>query len=118
MAKICITVAFICFTLLVLPELSSSRYLLVDLDGSPDMAPGMNVTTVGPEMPEPEEEPIDNSEPETLPEDDEEGVIPEQEQKPTNVGYRGRSLNLNLTQSLNATGYRICRSIECYRSSI
>ena len=108
MAKICITMAFICFTLLVQPDLSNSRYLLVELDGLPDMDPGMDVTTEGPEMPEPVKEQIDDLEPETLPEDDEEGVIPEQEQKPTNVGYRGRSLNLNLTQSLIAAegGYR------------
>ena len=52
MAKICITMAFICLTLLVLPNLSNSRYLLVELDGSPDMDPGMDVTTEGPEMPE------------------------------------------------------------------
>ena len=56
--------AFICFTLSVLPNLSNSRYLLVEL------------------------EPIDDLEPETLPEDDEEGVMPEQEQKPTHVGSR------------------------------
>ena len=56
--------AFICFTLLVLPNLSNSRYLLVEL------------------------ELIDDLEPETLPEDDEDGVMPEQEQKPTHVGSR------------------------------
>ena len=55
MAKICITIAFIYFTLLVLPNLSNSRYVLVELDGSPDMDPGMDLTSEGPEMPEPEE---------------------------------------------------------------
>ena len=44
--------AFICLTLLVLPNLSNSRYLLVELDSSPDIDPGMDVTTEGPEMPE------------------------------------------------------------------
>ena len=83
--------AFICFTLLVLPNSSNSRYLLVELNDSPDiyvdadyrtmnpgyrnMDPGMDVTTEGPEMPEPEEEPTDDLEPETLPEDDDEGAI-------------------------------------------
>ena len=62
--------AFICFTLLVLPNSSNSRYLLVELDGSPDMDPGMDVTTEEPGMPEPEEEPTDDLEPEPLPEDD------------------------------------------------
>ena len=47
MAKICITMAFICFTLLVLPNLSNSRYLLVELDGSADMDPGMDIATGG-----------------------------------------------------------------------
>ena len=70
MAKICITMAFICFTLLVLPNSSNSRYLLVELDGSTDMDPGMDVTTEEPGMPEPEEEPTDDLEPEPLPEDD------------------------------------------------
>ena len=70
MAKICITMAFICFTLLVLLNSSNSRYLLVELDGSPDMDPGMDVTTEEPGMPEPEEELTDDLEPEPLPEDD------------------------------------------------
>jgi len=59
-------------------------------DGSPDMDPGMDVTAEGPEMP-PEEELIDDLEPETLPENDKEGVMPEQEQKPTHVGGGYRS---------------------------
>ena len=46
-AKICITMAFIFFTLLVLPNLSNSRYLLVELDGSPDIDPGMDITARG-----------------------------------------------------------------------
>ena len=68
-AKFFSTIAFNCFTLLVLPDLSSLKNLLVELDGSPDMDPGMGVTTEGPEMPEPEKEPIDDLEPEILPED-------------------------------------------------
>ena len=96
MAKICITMAFICFTLLVLPNLSNSRYLLVEVDSSSDMDRGMDVTTEGPELSEPEEESIDELEPKTLPEDDEEAVMPEQEQTPTHVDSRTLS---NLTQS-------------------
>ena len=65
---------------------------MVELDGSPDMDPGMDVTAEGPEMP-PEEEPIDDLEPETLPENDKEDVMPEQEQKPTHVGGGYRSSN-------------------------
>ena len=101
MAKICITIACICFTLLVLPNLSNSRYVLVTLDSSPDMDPGMDLTTEGPEMPEPEEEPTDYLEPETLPEDYKESVMPEKKQKPTHVGPR---ISGNLTQSLIAAG--------------
>ena len=78
MAKICITMAFICFTLSVLPNLSNSRYLLVEL------------------------EPIDALEPKTLPEDDEKGVMPEQEQEPTHVGSR---ISGNLEDQ--------CRHTEC-----
>ena len=105
MAKICTTMAFICLTLLVLLNLSNSRYLLVELDGSPDMdgyrnGPGMEDTTKEAEILEPEEEPTDDLELEALPEDDEEGVMPEQEQKPTGR----RSLNLNLTQLLDDAG--------------
>jgi len=66
MAKICITMAFICFNLLVLPKVSNSRYLLVELGGSPNMGPGMELATEGPEMSEPEEEPTDDLKPETL----------------------------------------------------
>ena len=116
--------AFICFTLLVLPSLSNSKYLLVELNGLPDkyedadyrnMDPGyrnmdlaMDNTTEGPETPESEEEPTDDLEPETSPEDDEEGDIPEQEQEPSNDGLRGPSLNLDLSQSLVSAelGYR------------
>ena len=66
MPKICITMAFLCFTLLVQPNSikarqdSNSRYLLVELDGSPDMDPRSGVATEEPEMPEPEEEPTDD----------------------------------------------------------
>jgi len=74
MAKICITMAFICFTLLVLPNSSNSRYLLVELDGSPDMDPGMDDVT---DVPMPEDEPADDLETEPLPEDDEEDVVAE-----------------------------------------
>ena len=81
--------------------MSNQRYLLVELDGLPDMDPGMDVTTEGPEMPEPVKEQIDDLEPETLPEDDEEGIMPEQEQKPTHAGSR---ILGNLTQSLIAAG--------------
>ena len=83
MQKICITMAFLCFTLLVQPNSikarqdSNSRYLLVELDGSPDMDPGSDVTTEEPEMPKPEDDfdddfyiSSDDLEPETLPEDD------------------------------------------------
>ena len=101
MAKICINITCICFTLLVLPSSTNSRYLLVELDVSTDMDPGMDVTTEGPEMPEPEEEHIDDLDSETLPEDDEEGIMPEQEQKPTHAGSR---ILGNLTQSLIAAG--------------
>ena len=58
--------AFICFNLLVLPKVSNSRYLLVELGGSPNMGPGMELATEGPEMSEPEEEPTDDLKPETL----------------------------------------------------
>ena len=81
MPKICITMAFLCFTLLVQPNSikarpdSNSRYLLVELAGSPDMDPGSDAATGELEMPEPEEEPTDDFEPETLPEDDDEGTI-------------------------------------------
>ena len=64
--------AFICFTLLVLPNSSNSRYLLVELDGSPDMDPGMDDVT---DVPMPEDEPADDLETEPLPEDDEEDVV-------------------------------------------
>jgi len=84
--------AFICFTLLVLANSSNSRYLLVELDGSPDMGPGMDSTTEENGMPEPEGEPIDDMEPEPLPEDDEEDVMPEEEEKPTR---RPRALHQN-----------------------
>ena len=99
--------ALLCFTLLVQPDSikarpdSNSRYLLVELAGSPDMDPGSDAATGELEMPEPEEEPTDDLEPETLPEDDEEGVMPEQEQKPTHAGSR---ILGNLTQSLIAAG--------------
>ena len=71
--------ALLCFTLLVQldsikaqPD-SNSRYLLIELEGSPNMDPGSDVTTElskVSEMPEAEEEPSDDLEPETLPEDD------------------------------------------------
>ena len=105
MTKTCITIVFICFTLLVLLNSSNSRYLLVELNGSPDVDTGYRIIG-GPKMPKPEEEPTDDSEPESyyylpnLPEDDEEGVMPEQEKEPIKRGYR----NLNLTQSPNAAG--------------
>ena len=107
MTKTCITIVFICFTLLVLFNSSNSRYLLVELNGSPDINVDAGYKIIGgPKMPEPEQEPTDDSEPETyyylpnLPEDDEEGVMPEQEKEPIRRGYR----NLNLTQSPNAAG--------------
>ena len=87
MPKSCVTLAFICFTLLVLPNSSNSRYLLVELDGSPDVGPGMDDTTFAP-MPEPEE---DDLEPEPFPEEDEEDVMPEEEEEPA----RRRSLKHN-----------------------
>ena len=84
MPKSCVTLAFICFTLLVLPNSSNSRYLLVELGGSSNMDPGMDVAlaTGGPEMPEPEDEPSDALESTPLPEDDEEGALPEQDEEP------------------------------------
>ena len=81
MPKIRITVAFLCFILLAQPNSikarpdSDSRYLLVELDGSPDMDPGSGAVTEKSETPELEEEPTDDFEPETLPEDDDEGAI-------------------------------------------
>ena len=93
MAKICITMALICFTLLVLPNSYNSRYLLVEFDGSPDMNPGMDVTTEEPGIPEPEEEKTDDMEPEPLPEDDEEDVMSEKREKPTIKLPQIRSLN-------------------------
>ena len=58
--------AFLCFTILVQPNSikarqdSNSRYLLVELDGSPDKDPGSDVTTEELEIPELEEEPTDD----------------------------------------------------------
>ena len=72
--------AFICFTLLVLPNSSNSKYLLVELDGSPDMGPafpGMDDVTEAADVPMPEDEPADDLETEPLPEDDEEDVVAE-----------------------------------------
>ena len=99
MAKICITIVFICDTLLVLPNSSNSRYLLVEIDGSPDMDPGMDVTTEEPGMPEPEEEPTNDLEPEPLPEDDEEDVMPKKGEKRTFNLPQIRSLNHNAASS-------------------
>ena len=79
--KICTTMAFLCFTLLAQPNSikarpdSNSKYLLVELDGSPDMNPGSDATPDKPDMPEPKEEPTDDLEPETLPEDNDESAI-------------------------------------------
>merc|ERR1719334_1762111 len=100
MSKISITLAFICFTLLVLPNSSNSRYLLVELDGAPDMDPGMDGTTEEPGMPEPEEEPTNDLEPEPLPEDEKEDVMPEKGEKRTFKLPQIRSLNHNATSSL------------------
>ena len=89
MPKSCVTLAFICFTLLVLHNSSNSRYLLVELDGSPNMDPG-NVALTGkaaiggPEISKPEEEPIEAMESEPLAEEDEEGALPEQDVEPSN----------------------------------
>ena len=107
MSKICVTMAFLCFTLLVQPNSikarqdSNSRYLLVELGGSPDMNPGRDVTTEGPEVPEPEEEPTDGLEPETLPDDDRVGFIPEIDEQPA----RRRNLNANAAGAQEG-GYR------------
>ena len=71
--------ALLCFTLLRQPDSikalpdSNSRYLLIELDDSPNMDQGSDVTTELyklPEMPVTQEEPSDDLEPETLPEDD------------------------------------------------
>jgi len=88
MPKICIAMAFICFTLLVLPNSSNSRYLLVELDGSPDMDPGMDDATEVPEMPESEDEPTDDLETEPLPEDDEEDVMAEPRSAAMAAGHK------------------------------
>ena len=80
--------AFICFTLLVLPNSSNSRYLLVELDGSPDMDTGMDDATEVPEMPESEDEPTDDLETEPLPEDDEEEVVPEPRSAAMAAGHK------------------------------
>ena len=75
--------AFLCFILLVQPnsikarQNSNSRYLLIELDGSPDM------------------------EPETLPEEDDEGAMPETEIQPA----RKRNLNANALPAQQG-GYR------------
>ena len=50
MAKICATLALICFTIFVLPSPSKGRYLLVELDGAPDESQ----IDEGGEIPEPE----------------------------------------------------------------
>ena len=76
MAKICSTIACICFTLLVLPNSSNSKYLLVELDGSPDMDPGMEDASPVPAIGEAEEEPADDVEDEAIPEDDEDDDVP------------------------------------------
>ena len=68
--------AFICFTLLVLPNSSNSKYLLVELDGSPDMDPGMEDASPVPAIDEAEEEPDDDVEDEAIPEDDEDDDVP------------------------------------------
>ena len=104
MAKNCYTMALICFTLSLLPNLSNSRYLLVELDGSPDMDPGMDVTAEGPEMP-PEEEPIDDLEPETLPEKDDE-IYLKQTALPATNKPEPRRLNLKCVTPPCPTGYR------------
>ena len=58
--------AFLCFTLLVQPisimarQDSHSRDLLVELDDSPDMDPGSDITSEEPEMLEAEERPTDD----------------------------------------------------------
>ena len=106
--------AFLCFTLLVQTNSikarqdSNSRYLLVELDGSPDMDPGSDVTTEEPEMPKPEEDfdddfyiSSDDLEPETLPADDEGGTLPEIEYQPA----RKRNLNANASAAQQG-GYR------------
>jgi len=68
--------AFICFTLLVLPNSSNSKYLLVELDGSPDVDPGMEDASPVPAIGEAEEEPADDVEDEAIPEDDEDDDVP------------------------------------------
>ena len=99
MAKICITMVLICFTLLVVLNSYNSRYLLVEFDGSPDMIPGMDGTTEEPGIPEPEEEKTDDMEPEPLPEDDEEEVMPKKGEKRTFKLPQIRSLNHNAASS-------------------
>merc|ERR1711872_979153 len=63
-AKICITMAFICFA------------LLVELDGSPDVDPGMEGASPVPAIGEAEEGPADDVEDEAIPEDDEDDDVP------------------------------------------
>ena len=115
MPKICTTMAFLCFTFLMLPNSikarqgSNSRYLLVELDGSPDMVQGSDDTTEEPEMSEPDEEPSDDSidngplklEPGTLTEDDGDVAIPEMDEPPAKI----RNLNANAATAQQG-GYR------------
>jgi len=61
--------AFICFTLLVLPNSSNSKYLLVELDGSPDVDPGMEDASPVPAIDEDEEGPDDDVEDQPIAED-------------------------------------------------
>ena len=114
MPKICITMALLCFTLLVQPDSikarpdSNSRYLLIELEGSPNMDPGSDVTTElskVSEMPEAEEEPSDDLEPETLPEKDDE-IYLKQTALPATNKPEPRRLNLKCVTPPCPTGYR------------
>ena len=103
--------ALLCFTLLVQldsikarPD-SNSRYLLVELAGSPDMDPGSDAATGELEMPEPEEEPTDDLEPETLPEKDDE-IYLKQTALPATNKPEPRRLNLKCVTPPCPTGYR------------
>ena len=98
--------AFLCFTVLLQPNSikarqdSNSRYLLVELDGSPDKDPGSDVTTEELEIPELEEEPTNDFNP-SLNDDDEDVAIPENDEP----GARIRNLNGNVVTGKEG-GYR------------
>ena len=89
MPKICIALTSICFSLLVLANWSkawqdsNSRYLLVEVDGTPDIDQGRDVTTDETALSELEGEPTYDLEP--LPEGDEEDADPQGGKRSSNL---------------------------------